>query len=361
MTYPPQTQPPMTYPPQTQPPMTYPPQTQPPMTYPPQTHPATTNPYDAQNEPWRLYVRANEQFSCLNGRADGFYASRWCNVFYRCFKGIKYEFLCAKMQNGDRLWWIQHSTGQSLPQRSAQCQWPCETQRQCTSPGGVLREDGTTVSDSLQEAMRIFASCPANSNNNNNNHNMGYGPVTPPPQTYPPQITYPPQTSPPQTTQNYGNSHAAGGDDEDNFFTLPDRYEVCQGVPNNAFASSPMYCNVFHVCVAGKRKDFVCARATGTYDLWWNEQTKQCDWPCRVQCNKSVYNSTLSTNDIRSQNQALICNAPSGSGNNNYHTVPQTTGVYFSPTVPSTQSQTTTQPNYNNNNFFTVPQGAYGK
>ena len=42
------------------------------------------------------------------------------------------------------------------------------------------------------------------------------------------------------------------------------------------------YCNVFHRCVSGTRRDFRCPRATNTpYDLWWNQQTQQCDWPCK--------------------------------------------------------------------------------
>ncbi|RMZ94261.1 hypothetical protein BpHYR1_034115, partial [Brachionus plicatilis] len=51
-----------------------------------------------QVEPWKQYVRDNEQFSCSD-KPDGFYPSNWCNVYYRCFNKNKFEFLCAKMQS----------------------------------------------------------------------------------------------------------------------------------------------------------------------------------------------------------------------------------------------------------------------
>jgi hypothetical protein len=55
----------------------------------------------------------------------------------------------------------------------------------------------------------------------------------------------------------------------------------CIGQQDGTFLAS-RYCNVFHRCVSGTRRDFRCPRATNTpYDLWWNQQSQQCDWPCK--------------------------------------------------------------------------------
>ena len=258
-------------------------------------------------------------------------------MFYRCFQGVKYEFLCAKSQGGDRLWWSQHGTPQVLPQSTAQCAFPCDTKRQCTSPGGVLRDDGP-VSESIADANRIFNSCPA--------------PVTPGP----------------NPNQNDNSL--------DDLFKLPDQYDVCTGVADATFVSSPKYCNIFHVCISGKRKDFVCAKASNTYDLWWNQATKQCDWPCKVQCNKQVFGSQQSASDIQkldfNQNSAVCSSSGNVNPNANptqYPTSnptgttpgpssPQPTQPFTVPTIPPTNNNN----NYNNNgNFFTIPQGMYGK
>ena len=54
----------------------------------------------------------------------------------------------------------------------------------------------------------------------------------------------------------------------------------CVGQADGIFLGS-RYCNIFHRCVSGTRRDFRCPRATNTpYDLWWNQQIQQCDWPC---------------------------------------------------------------------------------
>jgi hypothetical protein len=89
-------------------------------------------------------------------RQDGFYASRWCNVFYRCFGGVNNAFLCPLMRGGGRLWWVQHGTQQSVPESSAACAFPCETGRQCSSAGGILVENGNQISESQQEAEAAY-------------------------------------------------------------------------------------------------------------------------------------------------------------------------------------------------------------
>ncbi len=56
---------------------------------------------------------------------------------------------------------------------------------------------------------------------------------------------------------------------------------TCVGQADGVFLGS-RYCNVFHRCVSGTRRDFQCPHATNTpYDLWWNQQTQLCDWPCK--------------------------------------------------------------------------------
>jgi hypothetical protein len=270
----------------------------------------------------------------FQGKADGFYASKWCNVFYRCFQTIKYEFLCAKRQGGDRLWWSQHSTDQSVSQQNAQCAFPCDTKRPCSSPGGILLDNGPTVTESTSDATRIQNACNA---------------------------------TPANGAQN--------DDSRDDLFKLPDSYDACSGVADQSLVASQNYCNVFHACVNGKRKDFVCAKASKTYDLWWNDATKRCDWPCKVQCSKSLYGSQQTAADVQKTDNsvnAAICAAASSSSSyapSQYPAAPSTAPQYYSSSAPvpthppvyPTQTSGNNNNYNNNNNFFTVPAGMYGK
>ncbi|CAF0797455.1 unnamed protein product, partial [Adineta steineri] len=82
----------------------------------------------------------------------------------------------------------------------------------------------------------------------------------------------------------------------------------CNGQPDGVFLSSP-YCNVFHRCIFGSRFDFRCARGNNvSYDLWWNQQTNVCDWPCRVQCTNQLFGSTTSTQQVQSESLAFFNN-----------------------------------------------------
>lgn len=222
-------------------------------------------------EAWRIYVRKNDPFSCA-GKSDGFYASNWCNVFYRCYLGNKFEFLCARQTSGDRLWWNQHSSSQSVAQSSAQCGFPCDLNRACTSSGGVLVENGNTVSDSTSEASRIFSSC---------------------------------STSGSSSSQN--NSSSGSSNSQDDFFTLPEGDNACAGQVDGTFLPDAKYCNIFHVCLGGKRKDFQCAKAvTNQYDLWYNDATKTCEWPCKLKCSKQIFASSGRTAaDIQNLDRSL--------------------------------------------------------
>jgi hypothetical protein len=97
------------------------------------------------------------QFFLLDlDRQDGFYASRWCNVFYRCFGGVSNAFLCPTQPGGGRLWWIQHGLSQVVPEISATCTYPCDTGRQCSSAGGIIVDNGNQISESQQEAETVY-------------------------------------------------------------------------------------------------------------------------------------------------------------------------------------------------------------
>jgi hypothetical protein len=214
---------------------------------------------DDSNEAWKIFIRTREPFSCM-GRMDGFYASRWCNVFYRCFLSVKTEFLCPKMLNSDRLWWVQHGSPQETPQTSAACVWPCESKKKCQSPGGLVVETAPgKYEESLGEADRVWraASCQSESNRLND------------------------------------------------MFKIQDQDFNCMGLPDGNFYASK-YCNVFHRCTNGKRRDFQCPKAIHTsYDLWWNDEKQQCDWPCKVRCQKPIYGSSKTSLDIQSEDRQL--------------------------------------------------------
>ncbi|CAF4448004.1 unnamed protein product, partial [Adineta steineri] len=77
---------------------------------------------------------------------------------------------------------------------------------------------------------------------------------------------------------NSGTSSDGSSSNIDGTFSV-DSDVSCIGQADGVFLAS-RYCNVFHRCVSGSRRDFRCPRATNTpYDLWWNQQTQQCDWP----------------------------------------------------------------------------------
>jgi len=381
-------------------------------------------------EPWKLYVRQNEQFACSD-KSDGFYASKWCNVYYRCFNKIKYEFLCAVMQSGERLWWMSHSTSQSVPQPQAQCQWPCDIGRPCSSPGGILKVNGNSVSDSTSDAQRILDACPKPNSNNQNNNNGGYaqpsnggnnggyaqpsnggnnggyaqpsnggnnggyaqpsnggnnGGYAQPSNggnnggfgSYGSNSNYNSYPSQGGNGGNGGNGQT-GEDNSNDLFRIPDSDNVCQGVSDGSFVSNPKYCNVFHVCVKGVRKDFLCAKGSSTYDLWWNDATRQCEWPCKLQCSKQIFGSSSSAAEIATMDRNLnpaLCggNSNGNNGGNNggfggYGQFTQPIQTHPPMTqAPATQPANNYNNNYgsgygnnNNNNFVTIPAGSYGK
>lgn len=240
--------------------------------------------------PWKQYVRSNEPFQCAN-KPDGFYSSRWCNVFYRCNNGFKYEFLCAKQQNGERLWWTQHSFKniRVADQESAHCAFPCDISRECTSPGGVLIENNDSITESTNEVNRIMNEC----------HNDR---PQPPVQQHPAAPQVPHRGNEPVHMMTTVPAQGERGDESsEDIFRLPNTLNTCAGVQGTRFQEDANYCNVFHVCYGGIRKDFLCAKAShNQYELWWNSATSTCDWPCKVKClNKKIYGSANTPFEIQ--------------------------------------------------------------
>ncbi|CAF0917707.1 unnamed protein product [Adineta steineri] len=258
----------------------------------------------APTEPWKIFAQSREQFSCAS-RQDGFYASRWCNVFYRCFSGVSNSFICPAQRGGGRLWWIQHGSQQAVSEASATCIFPCDTGKQCSSPGGIIVENGNQISESQQEAETAYRLSPC-SNQTSPINTGGVGGtqtgsgVTQPGQQ--PGSSTGVGTGQPGTGSQGGSPSTGGGS-----FTV-DSNVNCNGQPDGVFLSSP-YCNVFHRCIFGSRFDFRCARGNNvSYDLWWNQQTNVCDWPCRVQCTNQLFGSTTSTQQVQSESLAFFNN-----------------------------------------------------
>ena len=82
-------------------------------------------------------------FSCLN-RADGYYESEWCNIFYRCMSSKRFAERCpsadSQLSSNYDLWWgHQRSTyNRTDPQYVSgrdymvRCEWPCKIE--CKKP-----------------------------------------------------------------------------------------------------------------------------------------------------------------------------------------------------------------------------------
>ncbi|RNA13200.1 hypothetical protein BpHYR1_033032, partial [Brachionus plicatilis] len=67
------------------------------------------------------------------------------------------------------------------------------------------------------------------------------------------------------------------------------------------------------------RKDFLCAKGSSTYDLWWNDATKQCEYPCKIQCNKQIFGSSNSAAEVANMDRNLnsaLCGADQNSNGN---------------------------------------------
>ncbi|RMZ92813.1 hypothetical protein BpHYR1_016676 [Brachionus plicatilis] len=236
---------------------------------------------------------------CLSG-------NRWCNVYYRCFNKNKFEFLCAKMQSGGRLWWMEHSSSRYVSQSEAQCEWPCDTGRPCASPGGILIDDGS-VRESPSEAQMVYDSCPKAKMRNPTSRKYAWSFLQ----------VYGQKNTEKSDLYNSVSDDAKSGtisqtkleyffqNNSNDFNRMPDTENFCQGATDGTFVPNPLYCNLFHVCVKGFRKDFLCSKGSNSYDLWWNDATKQCEWPCKLKCDKKIFGSLNSAAEISAIDYSL--------------------------------------------------------
>lgn len=94
-------------------------------------------------------------------------------------------------------------------------------------------------------------------------------------------------------------------DHQNDIFRLPaadqsTANQSCIGQPDGSFQGDDNYCNVFHVCYAGTRRDFICAKAIHSdYELWWDASKNRCDWPCKVKCNKGIFGGAKNAQEIQ--------------------------------------------------------------
>ena len=82
-------------------------------------------------------VDVNSSFACYN-RADGYYESEWCNIFYRCVASKRYDERCSSapgQSSGNYdLWWKHQNAyyNRTNPQyyggldSMVRCDWPCK-------------------------------------------------------------------------------------------------------------------------------------------------------------------------------------------------------------------------------------------
>lgn len=94
-------------------------------------------------------------------------------------------------------------------------------------------------------------------------------------------------------------------DHQNDIFRLPAADQTlanqsCVGQPDGSFQGDDKYCNVFHVCYAGTRRDFICAKAIHSdYELWWDPSKNRCDWPCKVKCSKAIFGGAKNAQEIQ--------------------------------------------------------------
>lgn len=94
-------------------------------------------------------VEINSPFSCGH-RADGYYESEWCNVFYRCISGKRIDERCPiagtqALANYD-LWWRHQNVNYNITHPHyyggldymVRCDWPCKVQ--CKKPIWISKD-----------------------------------------------------------------------------------------------------------------------------------------------------------------------------------------------------------------------------
>ena len=78
------------------------------------------------------------------------------------------------MPSGARLWWVQHGSPQGVAKETAACTWPCETGRRCSSTGGIIVDNGATISESQQEAETVFSQSLCTTASSSGNYNPAF-------------------------------------------------------------------------------------------------------------------------------------------------------------------------------------------
>ena len=185
--------------------------------------------------------RTESNFSCAD-RANGYYESEWCNVFYRCVNGKRIDAKCSSGNtNGDYLlqydlWW-EHQNSSYDPNRplvfagldeEAKCEWPCKVK--CDKP--VWLHKGQSQSSSIIR-----------------NHDF---------ELHPECFRNPAQLSrDEQTDQHYkkNNIHKINEYHAQDLDSVNPSGFYCE---MDGTFRDPIYCNLFHVCNGHEKKTYQC-------------------------------------------------------------------------------------------------------
>ena len=136
------------------------------------------------------------------------------------------------MPSGARLWWVQHGSPQGVAKETAACTWPCETGRRCSSTGGIIVDNGATVSESQQEAETVFSQSLCTTASSSGNYNPGFSSSGSNSASYtPPQQQQPPSNSGSSSSNGNGATFAGAGSGSGNAGGIG---------PINGFGGSPI-------------------------------------------------------------------------------------------------------------------------
>lgn len=198
----------------------------------------------------RKFNETNEvksAFSCTN-RADGYYESEWCNIFYRCVVGKRVDERCPSagsnpsMANYD-LWWRHQNSVYNATHPHyfgghdymVRCEWPCKVE--CEKPIWLSKDQTQGSADRiLKQDQEQRPGCSAGPNRK----------IEQPVPASPSMIMYSDIPNP----SNY---------------SCPSNLQGVKGRMGD-----PKYCNVFHECVNGKLTgSFLCIESQ--YDTTEND------------------------------------------------------------------------------------------
>ena len=131
----------------------------------------TSNDTFANNQA-KKFNETNEiksSFSCFN-RADGYYESEWCNIFYRCVAGKRINERCpsgaSQPSTNYDLWWRhQNSVYNSTNPHyfggldyMVRCEWPCKVE--CNKPVWLSKDNTNGSADQvLKQDQELRPGC----------------------------------------------------------------------------------------------------------------------------------------------------------------------------------------------------------